>query len=106
MQIEILVKRLDAKIHFLGSQKTFEGCYCGDFLSNVISKAPSGSAWLTVMNNINVAGVALLAEVALIVLCEGVSPADDMLEKCKLNDINVISTKKDVYNAVRAILEK
>ena len=106
MQIEKLVKILDAKIYFFGSQKTFEGCYCGDFLSNVISKAPAGSAWLTVMNNINVAGVALLAEVAIIVLCEGVVPTDQMTEKCKQNDINIISTKKDVYNAIRAILEK
>ena len=77
--------------------------YAGDFLSRVIGKAPHGSAWLTIMNNINVAGVAALAEIKVIVLCEGVEPAEILIEKCRENDIAIVATELDVFTAcVRA----
>ena len=44
------------------------GCYCGDLLSWVMSRAEAGDVWLTVMGNINSVGVAVLADIACIVL--------------------------------------
>ena len=50
------------------------GCYIGDLLSWVMGKAPAGSAWLTVMQNANVAAVAMLADVSCVLLVESVTP--------------------------------
>ena len=75
------------------------GFYAGDFLSRVIGKAPAGSAWFTIMNNINVAGVASLAEINAIVLCEGVEPVQVLIDKCKENGIALLVTPLDVYSA-------
>ena len=47
--------------------------FCCDLLSIAMSKAPAGSVWVTVMGNRNTLAVASLAEVACIVLAEGVS---------------------------------
>lgn len=104
MKIKDVIEKLEARALNIGTVDTVNGGYCGDFLSNVISKAPSGSAWFTVMNNVNVAGVALLAEINLIILCENVDASPDMLERCKQNDISVISTRLDVFCAVKAFL--
>ena len=47
------------------------GGYAGDLLSFVMGRAPENSAWYTVMTNVNVAAVAVLTDVAVVVLCEG-----------------------------------
>ena len=58
------------------NEKEVSGCYCGDLLSWVMSRASEGDAWLTVMGNINSIGVAVLTDVACIVLTEN-APLDD-----------------------------
>ena len=35
-----------------GEDRAIETGYCGDFLSNIISRATDACAWLTVMNNV------------------------------------------------------
>ena len=49
------------------------GAYCGDLLSWVMSRANSGSAWITIMTSINAVAVACLADVSCIVLAKGVN---------------------------------
>lgn len=51
------------------------GGYCGDLLSWVMGRAQEGDAWLTVMGNVNAVAVAVLADVACIILTED-SPLD------------------------------
>ena len=57
-----------------GEEREIGSGYCGDFLSNIISRATDDCAWLTVMNYVNVAAVATLIDCACIILCEGVAP--------------------------------
>ena len=57
-----------------GEDRAVESGYCGDFLSNIISRAPDSCCWLTVMNNVNVAAVATLTDCACIVLYTTSSP--------------------------------
>ena len=99
MKIFELAKILEAETVNLAEEKVVTGAYCGDFLSNVISKAPANSAWFTVMGNVNVAGVALLAEVAVIVLCEGVKPDPVLTVRVKEQKLNLIVTKLPVFEA-------
>ena len=73
--------------------------YAGDFLSHVMGSAPSDSAWFTIMNNVNVCAVATLADIALIVLCEGVMPDENLLTRVKSQGFNIVSTSLDIYTA-------
>ena len=57
------------------------GGYAGDLLSWVMGRASAGDAWLTIMSNQNVAAVALMVEVACVVLTEGVAPDDALLRR-------------------------
>lgn len=101
MKLEELVKRLDAEVlNAAEPLREIEGGYCGDFLSFVMSRAPGGSAWFTVMSNVNVIAVAVLAEVGAVVLCEGVRPDPAMLEKARSENITVIATKLPAFEAV------
>lgn len=79
------------------------GCYCGDLLSWVMSRAQSGDAWLTVMGNINAIGVAALADLACIILTEDASIDDDALAKAEQNCICVLTSSLNTYEVASAI---
>ena len=79
--------------------------YCGDFLSNVISRAPDACAWLTVMNNVNVAAVATLIDCACVVLCEGVAPDDQLAARAKTQKLNLLGSSEDVYRTAKMLFE-
>lgn len=80
--------------------------YCGDFLSFVMCKAPSDSVWFTVMSNVNVCAVATLADVGMVVLCEGVKPDEQLVEKVKSQGVNLFVADLDAYTAVGKIQGK
>lgn len=104
MTVKDLTTKLNAEIIVAADfNRECESGYCGDFLSNVIGKAPQNSVWFTVMNNVNVAAVAYLANVAVVVICEGIKPDISLVDKATVQGINIISTDFDVYNAVRMI---
>ena len=105
MTLAKLVDLLSAKTVVGVDCGEISGFYAGDFLSRVIGKAPNGSAWFTIMNNVNVAGVASLAEIKVIVLCESVEPVQILVDKCKDNDIALIVTPLDVFNACVKVAE-
>ena len=73
------------------------GGYCGDLLSWVMGRAESGDAWVTIMSNINVIAVSVLADVACVVLAEGVELDSDALNKAKSEGINVISSDMNSF---------
>ena len=77
--------------------------FCCDLLSIAMGKAPSGSAWVTVMGNINTLAVAALTDVACIILAEGVMFDDATLEKAKTQDITVFGTDEHIFDAALAI---
>lgn len=79
------------------------GCYCGDLLSWVMSRAREGDVWLTVMGNINSIGVAVLADVACIVLTENAALDDDALKRAEQNGVVILRTEKNTYQIAAAI---
>jgi hypothetical protein len=99
MDILNLVDILNAEIINLGENRTVETGYCGDFLSFAISRAPADGAWFTVMSNVNVAAVALLADVSVIALCENVAPDESLTARCKTEGLNLIKTSLSAYEA-------
>ena len=84
-------------------QKNITGCYCGDLLSWVMSRAKEGDAWLTVMGNINSIGVAVLADVACIILTENAALDDDALKRAEQNGVVIMRTAKNTYQIAAEI---
>lgn len=106
MTVNELVEKLNAKIINLSDgNRSLSTGYAGDFLSFVMGRAPTDCAWFTVMNNVNVAAVASLADVSVIVLCEGVEPDETLLKTVKEREINTLCTKLDAFNAIREYLK-
>ena len=104
MTINDYIKKIDAEIiNDADFSREISTGYCGDFLSFVMGNAPENSAWFTIMNNVNVSAVAHLTDVSVVVLCSNVQPDQQLLERAKQQNINIITTKLDEYQAALAL---
>lgn len=73
------------------------GCYSGDLLSWVMSKAQAGDIWLTVMGNINSVAVSVLCDCACIILTENATLDDDARLKAEVQGVTIFSSEKNAY---------
>ena len=85
--------------HMADPDRPVTGGYAGDLLSWVMGRAGQDCAWLTIMSNQNVAAVALMADVACVVLTEGVEPDADLLRRAEEKEVNLLGTGADTYTA-------
>ena len=88
-----------------GLGKEVTEVYCCDLLSFAMSKAPEGSAWITVMGNVNVIAVASLADVTCIIMADGALPDKNAIEKANEHSIPVLKTKESAFHIGRKIFD-
>ena len=70
--------------------RQIQGGYCGDLLSDVMANAPTGCIWLTVQTHQNIVAVAVLHEMAAIVLTGGQEPDRETVEKAEEEGIPIL----------------
>ncbi|MBI5577568.1 MAG: serine kinase [Deltaproteobacteria bacterium] len=64
-----------------GLDREIRGGYCGDLLSDVMANAPVGCIWLTIQGHLNIVAVAVLREMAAIVITGGREPDEETVQK-------------------------
>ncbi len=73
------------------------GGHCGDLLSEVMANAPVGSVWLTIQTHQNIVAVAVLKEMAAIILTGGNEPDDATRVKADAEGIPVLLSDELTY---------
>ena len=73
--------------------------FCCDLLSIAMGRAPEGCAWVTVMGNLNSIAVAVLADVACIVLAENMPLDADAQARAEAENVTVLRTSLPVFEA-------
>ena len=73
-----------------GLDRQIQGGYCGDLLSDVMGNAPIGCIWLTVQTHQNIVAVAVLREMAAIVLSGDQEPDQETVDKANEEGIPVL----------------
>lgn len=81
--------------------RDYSSIYCCDLLSIVMGRAPADSVWVTVMGNINAVAVAVLADVACIVLAENMPLDEDAKKRAELENVTIIRTSLPVFEAAQ-----
>lgn len=84
-------------------QRTVDGCYVGDLLSWVMGRAQADNAWITIMSNVNIAAVAALSDVSVIILAEGVSPDEGVADTAMQKGINIVSSPSPAFETALKI---
>jgi hypothetical protein len=77
--------------------KEVNGCYIGDLLSWVMGRAKENDAWITIMSNQNVIAVASLADVACVILAEGVTADPELVSLATEKNINILTSTAPLY---------
>ena len=73
------------------------GVYIGDLLSWVMGRAQCDNVWITIMSNVNIVAVASLVDVSCILLAEGVTLDETVVQTANQKGINVYSVSKTAY---------
>ena len=87
-------------------EREINGVYIGDLLSWVMGRAKADDAWITIMSNINIVAVASLADVACIILAEGVQLDKAVTETANAKGVNILSCSLPAYEAAKTFFEK
>lgn len=98
MTVKELAEKLQLKtICMPDPEREVLGGYAGDLLSWVMGRAPSDAAWMTIMSNVNIVAVAMLRDVAAVVVCEGAEIPEDVASRAAQQDINLLVAEKGIY---------
>ena len=98
MTVKELAERLSLKtLTSPDESREVLGCYAGDLLSWVMGRAQSDDAWVTIMTNVNIVAVAMLADVSCVIIAESAEIEKDVVEKASEKGINLYTSDKTVY---------
>ena len=106
MKIKDFADKLNLKVLTdYDSEREITGCYSGDLLSWVMSRAKEGDVWLTVMGNVNAVAVAVLTDCACIVLTENAPLDEQAKQKAEMQGVCFLQSEKNAYELAVEISE-
>lgn len=98
MKVKELIGELGLSVLTEGDcEKECTGCYSGDLLSWVMSRARENDIWLTVMGNINAVAVAVLTDCACIILTENSALDEDARLRAEQQGVTILRSEKNAY---------
>ena len=98
MNIAKICEALELKVVHPGDGvREIEGVIVGDLLSNILGDARENWLWVTIQVHLNIAAVAVLKEIPMIILSSGRVPHIDLAEKCREENIALVTTHLSSY---------
>ena len=99
MTVKDLIDLIEAKDMTPEADKETEvSCgYTCDLLSWVMAHGEEGMAWVTVQTHLNVIAVAALAEMACVILPEGITMEQEVLDKANAEEMTVLASPLTAY---------
>ena len=102
--IKEICTAIEAEVHVEGdAAKTVARGSVGDLLSFVIGSDSEDTAWITIQTHLNVAAVAVLKDIPIIVIASSREPAQDLIERCRAENIALVTTPLSIFSACVAL---
>ncbi|MBO4393280.1 MAG: hypothetical protein J5800_02950 [Spirochaetales bacterium] len=100
MKVSELIPLIEAKnlTPTLSTEREVTCGYVCDLLSWVMSHGDSGMAWVTVQTHMNVIAVAVLSEMACVILPEGIEMEAESLEKATSEGMVVLQSPLTAFD--------
>jgi hypothetical protein len=74
-----------------------ENGYVCDLLSQVLAGAKPGSIWITIQSHMNIIGVASMAGIKAIIVCEGHNVPEDVISKADEEGIALFKSSMNAF---------
>lgn len=99
MKLSDLATRLDLTVYTAGTplERPVLGGYASDLLSDVIGHGRKDDLWVTMQIHPNIVAVAVLKELAGIVLVNGREPAPETLQQAEREGVPVLGTRLGAF---------
>jgi len=107
MTLTEIVKRMDLEVLAGGEalDRPVRMVYTGDMLSDVLARAHPGELWITIQVHLNVIPVAVMKELAGILLPSGRRPDPEVLKKAGEEGVPILATPMGAYEAACRLYE-
>ena len=107
MNVKDLVTRFNLLVAAgeAGLDRQIKGGYCGDLLSDVMANASAGCIWLTVQTHQNIVPVAVLHEMAAIVITGGQEPDPETVEKANEEGVPLLLWPESAFELAGRVCE-
>lgn len=107
MTVKEIAEKLELKLVCAeeNTEREVTGCYIGDLLSLVMSKAQSGDAWITIQGNINVPAVASLTDSSMVIIAENMQLDPAALSRAEQEGIPVYASEESAFSLACRIKE-
>lgn len=106
MKIKEICERINADVQVPGDpEREVTQAAAGDLLSFIMGTTAEGSAWVTIQAHLNVAAVAVLKDIPLIILASGRKAPQDLIERCSAENICVASVADTIFGTCRRLSE-
>lgn len=106
MKIRYLCQKLNADVQVAGDlDRDVTQAAAGDLLSFIMGTVSDGSAWVTIQAHLNVAAVAVLKDIPVIILASGRKAPPDLIERCRTENICVASVSGSIFETCRRLSE-
>jgi len=102
MRMSEIVSRLSLSVQTADDRLDVEvtGGYASDLLSCVMGKARKGNVWVTLQSHPNIVAVAVLVELAGVIITEGMSPDPATLQKAAAEGVPILTTAHTTFAVV------
>jgi len=80
------------------SDREIESCYISDLLSRVLGGCQSGDVWITVQSSLNMVAVAVMTDASCVILPEGLTAPDNVLEKANEEGLTIYTSEETAYS--------
>ena len=98
MKLSELIPLIDARVLSQGNGDPEIECgYTCDLLSWVMAHGAPGMAWVTVQTHLNVIAVAVLSEMACVILPESIEMEQESLDKARDEGMTVLQSPLPAY---------
>ena len=107
MKLRYLIEKLKLLVKY-GDEildRDVTGGYAGDLLSNVIANSKKGDVWITIQVHANIVAVAVLKELAAIIIVQGREPAEDTIQKAKEENIPILVSNLSSFELIGKLYE-
>ena len=107
MKLEEVAEQLHLSVRCGGDQleRDVTGGYAGDLLSDVIANSKAGDIWITMQVHVNIVAVAVLKDLAAIVLVRGREPAEETLEKAVREKVPILVSDLPAFETAGRLFE-
>ena len=80
--------------------------YIGDLLSQVLASIkPNLSLWITIQSHLNIVGVAVMAGIPAIIICESHEVPNEVIAKADEENITILRTKENAFQIAAKLSE-